>query len=81
MSNFLIILGLVLFFFCFLGFFISLAIVLPKAEKEGSWWAGFPFLIMGLMFVIGMVAYSIGMGIKGRSTHGSFNKMRQGIRI
>ena len=64
MSNFLIIFGLILFFFCFLGFLVCLGIFLPKAEKEGEKWVTFPFLIMGLMFIIGLIAYSTGIAIK-----------------
>ena len=64
MSNFLIILGLILFFFCFFGFIASLVVYLPKAEKEGEKWAVFPFVVMGLMLVFGGVSYHVGMSMK-----------------
>lgn len=64
MSNFLIILGLMLFFFCFLGFITALVVYLPKAEKEGEKWLVYPFIIMGLMLATGITSYHFGMSMK-----------------
>lgn len=63
MSNFLIILGLILFFFSFLGF-AALAVYLPKAEKEDEKWAVLPFVVMGSMLAAGLISYHFGMKIK-----------------
>lgn len=63
MSNFLIIIGLILYFFCFVAFIFVLAVVMPKAE-ENERWAILPFLTMGGFIVIGTISYSIGMGMK-----------------
>ena len=63
MSNFLIIIGLVLYFFCFIAFIFVLAVVMPKAEKNERW-AMLPFLTMGGFIVVGTISYSIGMGMK-----------------
>ena len=52
MSNFLIIIGLVLYFFCFIAFIFVLAVVMPKAEKNERW-AMLPFLTMGGFIVVG----------------------------
>lgn len=63
MSNFLIIIGLILYFFCFVGFIFVLAVVMPKAEKNERW-AILPFITMGGFVVLGTIFYSIGMGMK-----------------
>ena len=63
MSNFLIIIGLVLYFFCFIAFIFVLAVVMPKAEKNERW-AMLPFLTMGGFIVVGTISYSIEMGMK-----------------
>lgn len=64
MSNFLIILGLILFFFCFFGFMATLVIYLPKAEKDGEKWAIWPFAIFLGMLVTGIASYHFGMSMK-----------------
>lgn len=64
MSNFLIILGLILFFFCFFGFIAALVVYLPKAEKEGEKWAVLPFAVMGGMLAVGITSYHFGMQMK-----------------
>lgn len=63
MSNFLIIIGLILYFFCFVGFIFVFAVVMPKAEKNERW-AVLPFITMGGFVVLGTIFYSIGIGMK-----------------
>ena len=63
MSNFLIIIGLILYFFCFMAFVFVLAVVMPKVQKNEHW-AILPFVIMGIFILLGTISYNIGMGMK-----------------
>ncbi|WEV50173.1 hypothetical protein OZX61_12260 (plasmid) [Acinetobacter sp. ESL0695] len=63
MSDFLIIIGLILHFSAFVTFIITFSIIMPKAEKN-TLWAILPILTMLGFIIVGMISFSMGMRIK-----------------
>lgn len=63
MSDFLIIIGLILHFSAFVTFIITFAIIMPKAERN-TLWAILPILTMFGFTIVGMMSFSMGMRIK-----------------
>ncbi|WEV50261.1 hypothetical protein OZX61_12915 (plasmid) [Acinetobacter sp. ESL0695] len=63
MSDFLIIIGLILYFSAFIILIITFGLIIPKAEKN-TLWVILPILTTLGFIIVGMMSFSMGMKIK-----------------